>query len=232
MTISVLQSDKQTSSGTTVTSQALTFTSSVTAGSSIWVVISHDTTHTVTLADNLNGSYGAALDTVTDSTDGEIVKHFKFDNSAAGSITVTATFTSGNAFGSIWILEIGGTSGYDGIHSANLQLFPVSTSTDVITSGTATPNTQPGLIVALSTDTGTVSSPAVGTGFTAGNAGAAGWNFGTANNSARVESKRYTSLSSLAATFTATNTDSHITVAAFFKEASVNGTGGKIAWII
>lgn len=213
MTISVLQ-ERETSIGTSVSSISIALLSTVTAGSSLHSFAAVSDAQTCTVDDNVNGTHGAFLDSIDDTADLELIRQFKFDNSASGTITVKNTASATTAFAGIWVREIGGTSGYDGSHNAQLQLAP-GTGTNALSSGTATPGTQPGLISAMSTDTSASSSPSIGSGFTSG---LAGWGFGAAN-SGQSESKRYTSLASIAATFTAPGTDNYVTLAAFFKEA-------------
>lgn len=206
----------QTSVIAVTTSQPLAFTLNVTAGSTLYAVTACDSTHTSTVADNVNGSY-TQLESILDAAGGELVRTFKFDNSAGGAITVTHTITAGNAFAGLWIFEVIQTSGLVG-HTGQLQSNPVSTAADAITSGSVTPSAGPGLLIGLSTDISGATTPVLGTNFTAG---AAGWNFGSGTNAGLTESKRYTSPASLAATFTSTTTaDDFITVVAFFADSS------------
>jgi hypothetical protein len=212
---SYVRQEKEVSVVAAITSQPLAFDLDVLPGSSIHVATSCNAANTNTVKDSANGSYDVPIDSVLDPGN-ELVRHFKFDNSVGGPITVTSTITAGNDFAGICIREIVNTSGYGGIHSGNFQSFPVSTAADAITSGAATPGKQPGLLSALSTDIAGGSTPLPGTGFTPGEAG---WDFGFGTKSSQTESTRYTSLASLAATFTSTNaSDDFITVAAFFNE--------------
>jgi hypothetical protein len=216
MTTSILQ-ERETSNGAgNVASIQLAFANPVTVGSSIHVICSGiDTATSFTCSDSVNGTYGAALDTIDQAGDTQRLAHFKFDNTATGTPTVTITPNTSIAFLAIWIREIGGTSGYDSAHKTNLQTT-LAAGTDVITTGTQAPNTQPGLLSALAVNTSNFVVPTTGTGFTAG---ASGWTFGT-SNTACSESKRYTALTAIAATFTNSATNNFATLAAFFKEAS------------
>lgn len=224
MTISVLQERSANNAATGATSLGLAFSSSMTAGSSIhgFGTQADTASPTLTMSDTANGSYPAALDTKDDTSGGalQMMAQFKFDNSAAGANTVTVSSTQNNGFLGIWIREIGGTSGYDSSHAANLQTAP-GTGADAVTSTNCTPSTQPGLISALSFDTIAGGIPVLGTGFTTG---ASGWSF--SGNNALSESKRYTSTSALSATYTATaiGTDNFITMAAIFKETVAGDT--------
>jgi hypothetical protein len=216
MTVSILQ-ERETSISGSAGSLSLAFASPITPGSSIHVFCSgFDTATSFTCSDSVNGSYGAALDTIDQSGDQQRLAHFKFDSTAAGTPNVTITPNVAVSFLGIWIREIGGTSGYDSAHKANLQPGGLAPGTDVITSGTQAPNTQPGLISALAVNTSANAAPTTGTGFTAG---VSGWTFGGANTSTS-ESKRYTALTAIAATFTNGATNNFATMAAFFKEGA------------
>jgi len=222
MTISVLQ-ERQTSAGSgNAASIQLAFSNPVTVGSSIHVFCSGvDTATSFTCSDSVNGSYGAALDTIDQAGDTQRLAHFKFDNTAAGTPTVTITPNVSVGFLAIWIREIGGTSGYDSAHKTALQTA-LGNGTDNITTGTQAPNNQPGLLSALGACTSNFALPTTGTGFTAG---ANGWDF-TVSNTTCTESKRYTALTAIAATFSnASGTQNFATLAAFFKESASAATG-------
>jgi hypothetical protein len=217
MTISVLQ-ERQSSNGSgAAASIQLAFSGAVTPGSSIHVICSSiDTATSFTCSDSVNGSYGAALDTIDQTGDTQRLAHFKFDNTAAGTPTVTITPNTSIGFLAIWIREIGGTSGYDSAHKTALQTA-LGNGTDNITTGTQAPNNQPGLLSALGVCTSNFVLPSAGTGFTAG---ANGWTFGT-SNTACTESKRYTATTAIAATFSnAGGSNNFASLAAFFKEST------------
>lgn len=212
MTISVLQ-ETQISQSATAASLAKAFTSNITAGSSIHVITVVAPGTTVTIADNVNGSYGSPIG----SAGNPQVQHWRKDNAGAGATTVTASFSPSVGFPALWIAEIGGTSGYD-TQASNPQ-----TSGTTRTSGTATPSAQPGLIHAIGyDDTGANGIAAdTGSGFSAG---ITGWDFGSGGFTACSESKRYTSLTAAAATFgVTTGSDTTGVVAAFFIETGAAG---------
>lgn len=218
MTVSILQ-ERETSATASASSIALAFSSNVTAGSSIHsLCASNSDNASYTCADTANGSYGAALDNTANSL-GLRLSHFKLDGSAAGADTVTSTLNTATANPAIWIREIGGTSGYD-THKANAQGSP-GTGTDAVTTGTAAPSVQPGLLSGFCFNN-IWRTPLVGTGFTSG---AKGWLFGNAPGAeyAQAEHVRYTATTAIAATFTVTTgggTDTYLTAAAFFKESA------------
>lgn len=190
----------------------------VTAGSSIAVFGSCESAETMACADSVNGSYGAAVDDINDAGDGQRVTSFKFQNSAAGTPVVTITFSATTNFTGMFAVEVLGAAAasFDG-HNGQVQATP-TTGTDAVTSGTATPTAQPGLIVALSSNTSGAAAPAAGTGFTDHGSG---W---AQAGPARLESKRYTATSAIAGTFTAGSNSAHATLQMLFKEASSGGT--------
>lgn len=227
MAISILQ-ERESSVSAAVSSLALAFSSSLTSGSSLHLFGTADSAATsISSADSLNGTHGAALDSLVDPSGPTRVSHFKFDGSAAGASTVTITPNTSQPFCGILIREIGGTSGYDGVHPSNFQGTAPGTATDAVTSGTGTPSVQPGLISALSGSFNATTAVEPATAGTGMSMGIRAWTFGGAFPTAAMsESKRYTATTAIAATFTATQTgDLFITLAAFFKEAS----GGAVA---
>jgi hypothetical protein len=212
MTISVLQSlATQVTAGTANTSQAVTLTG-VTAGSSIHVFLFYrDAAVVVTVADSQNGSYPATVDIIADTTDTNNALQTHFDNSAGGTLVITATFATQVHDTAIWAVEVGGTSGagaFDG-HAGIDQHTAPGTGTDAITVGPPSPNNAnaPALVVALSADA-TFSSPLApvpGTGFT--DKGSDWTNSG--NAIARLESKRITAAAAAATWTASTNKQNH-----------------------
>lgn len=222
MTISVLQ-ERETSLGSgNVSSVSLAFSSTVTSLSSIHTLgTSNSSNNSLTCADDVNGTHGAALDT-GDNGLGAYAADFKLDNAASGTTTVTITLALTPAsFSGVAIREIGSTSGYD-THKGVNQASP-GTGTDAITTTTTAPSVQPGLLSVFSFDSNG-RAPTAGTGFTLG---AKGWKFTTANNYMTTEHLRYTSTSAIAATATSAvggGSDTYLTFAAFFKETSGGDT--------
>jgi hypothetical protein len=214
--ISVLQEIQalNTASATTI---SLAFASPVTDGSSLHIFGScaNAGTPTMSCADSLNGSYGAFLDSINSTVGGQINNHWKFDNAAGGITTVTITFSASVTFRLIWVREIGQSAGFL-THAGQEQNLP-GTGANAVSSGNATPSSQPGLISAMVQEVvGAGTGYSAGTGFTAG---IAGWG---STPTALSESKRFTTTSAQAATFTDSNgaTGNSITLAAFFKEAA------------
>lgn len=222
MTASIIQTatnDAQATGGAIT----CTFASPVTAGNTILVFASLDSgggASISTIADSVNGSYGAAKITVVDATDGETVAAFLFPNSASGTPTVTLTPSANCDFRALTASEIGGaaTASYGG-SAGQVQN---ATGADGVTTGNVTPTGQPALLVALSMSTGNFpgSAPAAGTGFTSGGVF---WLFGQGAGTeySRLESKRVTSTSPVAATFTQVANVAHTQIVVAVLEPSV-----------
>lgn len=221
MTVSVLQVVSNHASfsgggtGTTLT-QAIT----VTAGSTLiaWGQMSSaGGTNFTSLADDVNGSWGAAIENIDDSGNTERSAVWVFPNSAAGTVTVTMT-TSSAPWRGLVLVEVGGaaTSSLDG-HVGQLQTAP-GTGTDGVSSTATTSSNQPALVVGLSFNTDTGSAPTAGSGF--GSDGVDTTILG------RVESKRVTATGSQTATFTAVNNLHHITFVVVIDETGGGGGGG------
>lgn len=187
----------------------------VTAGSTIFAIFNGDNSKSVTCSDNVNGTYGAALDAVDDATNGDRVTTFRLKNSASGSLTVTGTYSVASNARAIAIVEVGGVlSASDPLDGHNSVLQAATTAPTV----SATNATQPALIVGASVNTSGTANPGAGTGFIDNGSG---WTFGGAVPALiRVESKRITSTGSQSANFTSANNDSHITAIAIFDELS------------
>ncbi len=213
----------------TGTTLAATLPTAVTIGSTLHVFASNKDTSgaTMTCADGVNGSYGAAIDTPNDATNLQQSAQFSFKNSAAGSVTTTITYSITSTLRTIEVLEIVGVetvAPLDG-HTAQVQASPGS-GTDAISSGNASNSKQAALIVALSMDNRTVSpvAPAAGTGFT--DLGAV-WNLASGNQ-ARVESQRITTATAIAATFTGTAGVAPTTLMAIYDEIGAIAAGTAI----
>jgi hypothetical protein len=90
---------------------AQAFTSNVTAGNTIivGVMMVHSPATTITnVRDNLNGAVNYAMDVSNNAnSDGSVVAWYRFNNSAGGAMTVTATF-SGASDSVISLLELSG----------------------------------------------------------------------------------------------------------------------------
>ncbi|MDB6107838.1 MAG: hypothetical protein JWO52_7837 [Gammaproteobacteria bacterium] len=230
MSIALAQNTSGT--GGFVLTLAQAYAGAVGAGSSLYAVFAYSDEHGsgITCADSVNGAWTAVGTPLHDTTNAYWYGAFKFDNTGAGTPTVTLTYAGNqpNKTG-IWIAEVSGTSGYD-TQAAQLVVSP-GTATDAISSGAATPSSQPGLIIGAAICPAATTTQAAGTGFADNGAF---WNFGS-GDVARMESLRYTSLSALAATFTAAVANGTFTygaIAALFKEGSPPaGNSASVAWL-
>jgi hypothetical protein len=218
--ISILQASI-TDPGNFAVATTITVTLTFAAGSAICVIATCDNTGTPTAdcTDNNGGTYTQRA-LAFDSTNAQRIFLFSADNHASGSTTITVTFRIAgvpSAIGvrGIGVFEIGGASkvAYD-TSAGQSQLTP-GTATDAVTTGNMTPAMQPCMLVAASINCSGSTPPAVGTAFT--NQGV-GWSFGTANNLGRLESKRLTSTTVTAGTFTYSANDGALTIGAIFKE--------------
>lgn len=205
MTASILQTPTNDNNATGG-AISCTFGSAVAAGSTLVVIATIDSgggASISTVSDTVNGSYGTAKITVVDSTDGETMAVFIFPNTAAGTPTVTMTPSVNCDFRSLVAIEVGGAATVS--YGGSTGQVQNAAGTDGVTTGNVTPTGQPALIIGMSMSTGAFpgSAPASGTGFTDNGAF---WQMGqgAGKEYARLESKRITSTSSVAATFTQT----------------------------
>lgn len=210
MTASVIQENSaQNASASATCPVAL---NGVKAGNAIQVLAQINSTAAIdSVADGTN-TY-TLLDTWVDSAQGRRYAHYVAVNVQAGNYTIVATFHFAITSGAIWVKEIGGvtTNPVDGHHGQN-QATP-TTGTDATTSGTATNSVQPALISGFCANSQNASFPSAGTGFTSGSSGA-----GAVSASYRTESKRITTTTAVAATFTAVSNVSHNSCMAIFDE--------------
>lgn len=230
MTVSVLQLNAENSNlGTSSTTIADTTT--YTAGSYLHVLVG--STHGVTVSSvaSNRGETFVSKGQVVDTTDTKQATHFVSTTPAVGGSTViTATYSGSIDRRFIVIAEIGGAAGgYDSTADANaeqLQATP-TTGTDATTStNTPTLTSQPALIVGICWNGSADATPAAGTGFTS--AGTRVTYGGAVSAVVRVESKRVTATTALAATFTAGANKPHGTFAAVFLENAA--ASFKSAW--
>ena len=223
--IGILQQQNGFTSST-VSSYGLSFNNPVTPGSTLYVYsfYTYESGATQSLADSVNGSYGSALDAVHSVAGTQVNSHWAFSNTGSGTPTVTLTMSESITGMGLWLVEVGSTSGYAGVHNANDQIDP-GTGANAVTSGSMTPPSQPGLIIAQANEVVGSAGYSVGTSVAFTSAGT-GW-----GGQALLEYFRYTTTAALAGTFTDSNGASgeSVTLAACFTEA-VSGTA-TLAWI-
>jgi len=234
VTISVLQEisyEEPGTSATTIVAPSIT----VTAGSSLHIAVTHGDSATVSMAATpltVSGgsiTFSAALDSINDAGNNQVLAHYKADGVAAGTYTITANFTAVCFYRGIKIKEIGGTSGYDATasaHAGQLQTAPTTGANATTSGNTPALTSQPALISGFCAATANSATTAVGTGFTSDQTSA--WQFGTGINMSASESKRLTATSAVAATFTASTNDNRITVAAVFLESVVTAAADPV----
>lgn len=173
----------------------------VTAGSSISLWATYDGNGPVpTIVDTLNGAWGAPNQNILDTTNAETTVQYLFKNSAAGTMTITVTFSTGANADASAVEVLGAKSAYTSQNAGNYQNNPATTP-NTVTSGNVTPTAVPFVIVALSNEKSANTPPNAGTGFTS-----LGTVFPNSANSARAEYKIVNAgLAALAGTFTATS---------------------------
>jgi hypothetical protein len=142
----------------------LTLNFNVPVGATIHVFAATDGTHTATVADDVNGSYGADISQIIDAANGRTVAQFSFVNAAGAQTAVTVTPTAGNASSAIAVFVIvPGTGPVDGF-SGNLQNAP-GVAPDAVTTGPAPANTvAPVFMCAMCIDTLAPVAPLPGNG--------------------------------------------------------------------
>lgn len=218
MTVSVLQQVIGTDAAGSGATATVTLT--VAQGSSIHLLITCANTETITTPVSSPTATWTLLNALNDAGNGQRSEQWVADNFAAGSVTITETYSAASTFRGIAAKEIGGTSGYDATaaaKNAQFQQFP-TTGTDATTSNaTPTLTAQPALLSGWCFDSSGSGTPAAGTGFTSDGTG---WKLGGAADQLRGESKRVTATTGVAATFTAAANSSHNSFAAVFTEGS------------
>lgn len=238
-TASVLQEAVSSFTGGSGTTVTATFASAATVGSTIEVDVTSGNTTPPTVADSAGQNYTYACE-ASDGSDSQYAYSFYFQNNAsATALTVTATWAAATSFRAMIIKEIGGVGsapvqGSTGAPVCNYQVNP-RTASDAITAGTQTPTAQPALVSGFDINFGATNTIADGTGFTAGTSNA--WS-GSAPFFGTTESKRITSTSPVAATFTdATNgaANRYLTLSMIYTESGGGGSslkpvlsGGKV----
>lgn len=228
MTISVLQESWLGSTSGAVTSFAVTLGSNVTALSAFHVVVMIPSTNSLTGISDNQGDTFHSLGTLTDTTDSRFVQHWYANAVVGGSTTVTVTFSGTGSQWYILVREIGSCTGEDSSSTGPAQGGQIMASgsytagSNCWTTGSTNfvPSLQPGLVSGWMTNPVSGPPAVVGTGFTQGiGQTSIGGNMGGQFLS---ESKRYTSTSGFAVTFTdnGANTNSAMILGALFIESS------------
>lgn len=196
------------------------------AGESLHLAVSVDDGFTLSTVASVPIETWTQLGTVDDATAGQRIYNYVANNITGGSTVITATFNSAlAAFRAISVTRISNTSGYDSAASSHREANQANpgTSNDAVTTGVVPASgsitSQPCLINGYSQQVdGTLTTTvAAGTGFISGGTG---WGFGGTADM-RVESKRLTSTTAVAATFTTTSgTSRWLNIAAIFLESA------------
>lgn len=206
MTASVLQeafADDSGGSGTAVTSAA--FGANATVGSTIevWVVCAFNASNLPsTVLDSASQSYTNKGVTFDATASQSMALYVLQNNASATKLTVTATYGTAQTLKGIWVKEIGGVGAVSYDNKNITSIDTPGTGANAVAGTAITPATSPVLCsaIALECNFGNGTDLAAGTGYTLGTSG---WNFGGGNVLAKSQSKRLTSVTSTAATFTA-----------------------------
>ncbi len=153
---------------------------------------------------------------------------YMLQDCAAGSCTVRCTWSGNIDYPGISVTRVTGldASAFNDAGVHQVQTAP-GTGTDALTStNTGTLSSQPRMVFGVSYSYTATATPSTGTGFT--NIGAI-WNFdGAFGLCTRLEHKRVTATTAVAATFTTTQgSDSHLTMVVTLKEGA--GGGGFVS---
>lgn len=174
---------------------------------------------TITGITDSSGNTWAQVQAVTNGAL-QVAEWRAYDAAAsAGTLTATITFDAGTATVGAAIRELGGVARAAAVdkYTGQAQATP-GTSANAVTSGaTATLSRQPGLVLGTSTRTDGTTAPTAGTGngFASDGTGNAFYD----SYAFRCESKRVTSTTGIAATFTANGAgDSFITLVSVWDE--------------
>lgn len=180
----------------------------------------------VTAGDPTNGAASyTILDDVTDTGDGQrMITFIKTGSTASGSVNVTFTWSAAAVFKAGLVIDCTGVPGALDQHVSAYQPTP-SLTTDLMSSGaTPTLNTQPALLVGIGFNAAAGGVPGQGsTGWSAPVTGVATfWSFG-GPLTLRVEWKRLTATTGVAAVFTASSNTGSITAAIVIDETAIAG---------
>lgn len=221
----IQKKSNQVSGGSSSTIATGNTDAALTAGSVVYFCVGYNaaSARTITLADGLGNTYvsdGNIRDTTTQI--GIIWGHGVIDT--GGIADLVATFSAAVSSRSIVLAEYSGidttTPFVTGETASQNQATP-GTGTDGLSSTNITPGGQPAALIGLSFDIIAANTPSAGTGFT--DRGSL-WPFGGGAGYARLEDKRLTSTSAVAATFTAANNQRHLTAGIILREAAGGAT--------
>lgn len=204
-------------------STTITRTATFGAGETISVYIQMasvaQTVSTVTDGTNTYNFVARKAESVLDT---RTMEHWEAHNVAAGSPTITVTFTGsvtnrgvGYCRGTGADTSVGAQTGV-----GNFQTNP-GTGTDAVTTTNMTPTSQPNGVLAYAATYVNARTVTQGTGYTSLGVLTA-WN-ALLGDTSRIEFKRTTSTSAVAGTFTINGTENIMTIGGVFTEAAAGG---------
>lgn len=182
------------------TTQTLPVTYTVHDRAEVYITYGTGTPVSESLSDGTN-TY-SLVKQASDTTNNQTSSTYECKDCASGSFTITCTLGSSQPYRNICCtnytsLDNSAANTNNGTNNAN-----PGSAADAVTSTTATPGSQPAMVFGISMDSsGGESSLAAGTGFT--NRGTMANTETAFGSKTRIEDKRVTSTSAVAATFTA-----------------------------
>lgn len=210
------------SNGNAASGTSLAVSTTYAAGDHAYVFTSRGGASTETITDGVN-TYTQIGSNVTIAS-GDIIAIWECGSTAAGTVNVTQTLGTARAFRAIGVVRVTGVSTGASVGIGQAQTAP-GTGADLVTSTVLTPASQPAMLLGISCDF-SGSAVTAGTGFN--NVGT----FATADTAnatlTRIEDKRLTSTSNVAATFTGTGgggTDNFGTFAICIPETAAASDG-------
>lgn len=193
--------------------------SPITAGNALFWAVAYSaaSARTITIAGNSN-TY-VEVGNFRDATTQIGLIWGYAENVNSGSTELTATFSAAVSSRSIMFAEYSGlrTDGtiYGTDEDAQGNQATPGTGTDAVTTGSITPGEQPAVLIGFAFNVQAGNTPSAGSSFS--DRGGV-WVFGGANNFARLEDRRLTATTAVAATFTATSNQRHLTAAVVLRE--------------
>lgn len=226
MAIALLSTARAT--GTSGTSTVSKGSVVVPAGAAVYVVVACGSSQSVSGVSDGTNTYVAKGTPVTHSV--SVIKYSQFlaENCTAGTYTITATISANTDRPWIFVQVVTGqaTTSYDTSKTA-YQAATTSTSTDGITTGTATISNQPNLVLGLIIGAGS-SSPGTGFSFDTFGSDAPIQGTGYSQNWA-TEYQRTTSTGAKAATWTNGGLSDNIATLMIALDEAVAGSGKAAA---
>jgi hypothetical protein len=197
---SILQEQPQARTGAGVTQVSTAFTLNCTPGSTIEVGVTFN--HTIgayaptSVVDSASQTYTLKASSYNGANDATIAVYIFQNNTSSAKLTVTVTWATAPGAEGVWPREVGGVTSSPYQTSITNYQSVATTSADAITTTTVAPTSAPALVSGWQLEGFPSVASVAGTGETAGQTGFGNWGV--------TESKRVTSTSAVASTWTNT----------------------------